>query len=90
MNQVQITQTFNVARFIALESAKRNVKAHVRLQQPFYTSEKKPAEEKDAIKPEGVNGTWWHESLRAIAAIQKWVYRPNKITTVAELTLNQT
>lgn len=67
--QVQITQTFHVARFIALESAKRKVKAHVRLQHPFYTSDKKPAEEKDDIKPEGVNGTWWHESLRAIAAI---------------------
>jgi len=67
--QVQITQTFHVARFIALESAKRNVKAHVRLQHPFYTSDKKPAEEKDDIKPEGVTGTWWHESLRAIAAI---------------------
>jgi len=67
--QVQITQTFHVARFIALEAAKRNVKAYVRLQHPFYTSDKKPAEEKDDLKPEGVNGTWWHESLRAIAAI---------------------
>jgi len=67
--QVQITQTFHVARYIALEAAKRNVKAYVRLQHPFYTSDKKPAEEKDDLKPEGINGTWWHESLRAIAAI---------------------
>jgi hypothetical protein len=71
VKQVQITQTFNVARFIALEAAKRNVKAYVRLQHPFYTSDKKPVEEKDDLKPEGVNGTWWHESLRAIAAIPK-------------------
>ena len=71
MKQVQITQTFNVVRFIALEAAKRDVKAYVRLQHPFYTSGKGPAEEKDDLKPEGVSGTWWHESLRAIAAIPK-------------------
>ncbi|KAF8644141.1 hypothetical protein AX16_008668 [Volvariella volvacea WC 439] len=68
---IQINMTCNIARYLALESAKRNVKSHVRIQLPFYeTSGKGTHDEKEDIKPDGVIGTWWHEALRMIAAIE--------------------
>ena len=70
--QIHIQWTFNVARLIATEAAKRNVKAYVRLQLPFYeTSSKTPATEKDDVKPEDSIGTWWHETLRMLGAMEK-------------------
>jgi len=67
---IQINTTCQVARMIGLEAAKRKVKAYVRLQQPFYqTSSKGSHDEKDDPKPVGVAGTWWHETLRMLAAI---------------------
>lgn len=61
-----------VARLLGLEAAKRNIKSYVRIQHPFYeTSSKHPATEKDDIKPINTIGIWWHESLRALAAIEK-------------------
>ncbi|KAJ7684710.1 hypothetical protein DFH06DRAFT_1073589 [Mycena polygramma] len=69
-DMIQIDRTCQVARQIGLEAAKRKVKAHVRLQHPFYeTSTKGSHDEKEDIKPLGVAGTWWHETLRMLAAI---------------------
>lgn len=69
--KVQINNTCNVARLIGTEAAKRGVKAYVRLQHPFYTTDKHPAQESDNIKPEGTYGTWWHETLRILGAIKE-------------------
>ncbi|EIM90215.1 NAD-P-binding protein [Stereum hirsutum FP-91666 SS1] len=67
---IYINHTCNVTRLLGLEAAKRNIKAFVRLQQPFYEcSEKGSHEEKDDVKPNGVVGTWWHESLRILGAV---------------------
>ena len=44
----------------------------MRLQLPFYeTSSKTPATEKDDVKPEDSIGTWWHETLRMLGALEK-------------------
>jgi hypothetical protein len=41
---------------------------------PYYeTSEKGSHDEKESVKPVGVRGIWWHETLRALAAIEKCV-----------------
>jgi hypothetical protein len=73
-SQIHINSTFNVSRLIGLEAAKRKVKAYVRPQPPFYTSpEKGSHDEKEDIKPVGSIGTWWHETLRALAAIEERV-----------------
>jgi hypothetical protein len=59
---------------IALEASKRKVKAYVRMQLPYYeTSNKGSHDEKDDPKPFGVAGTWWHETLRILAAIEECV-----------------
>jgi len=68
--EVQVSHTCNVARLIGTEAAKRKVKAYIRLQHPFYSSDKHPTQEKDDIKPEGTYGTWWHETLRILGAIK--------------------
>ena len=69
--QVQINHTCNVARLIGEEAARRSVQAYVRLQQPWYeTPDKGLHEEKEDIKPQGVIGTWWHESLRMLGTIE--------------------
>ncbi|KAH8108153.1 hypothetical protein BXZ70DRAFT_997648 [Cristinia sonorae] len=68
--EIQISRTFNVARILGGEAARRHVKAYVRIQHPFYEcSEKGSHDEKENVKPDDVLGTWWHESLRALAAI---------------------
>ena len=70
--QVQIKTTFNIARLVGLEAAKRRVKAYVRLQHPFYEcKEKGTHDEKEDVKPDGVLGTWWHETLRMLASIEE-------------------
>ena len=70
--QIQIGHTFKIARQIGLEAAKRKVKAHVRIQHPFYNcKESGNHDEKADVKPEGVVGTWWHEALRALGAIEE-------------------
>lgn len=69
---MQIERTLNVVRLVGQEAARRNVKAYVRIQHPFYEcSEKGKHDEKENAKPDDVLGTWWHESLRALAAIDK-------------------
>ena len=68
--KVQINHTCHVARLIGEEAARRNVKAYVRLQQPWYETDKGSHEEREEIKPQGVIGTWWHESLRILGAIE--------------------
>ena len=70
--QIQIGHTFKVARLVALEAARRKVQAYVRIQHPFYNcKESGQHDEKAEVKPEGVVGTWWHETLRALGAIQE-------------------
>ncbi|KAI0781092.1 hypothetical protein BD413DRAFT_20648 [Trametes elegans] len=67
---VHITHTFKVARLIGLEAARRKVAAYVRIQHPMYnTKESGSHDEKEDVKPEGVMGTWWHETMRALGAI---------------------
>ena len=69
--QIQIKTTFNLARLVALEAAKWKVKAYVRLQHPFYECKEKGAhDEKENPKPDGVVGTWWHETMRTLGAIE--------------------
>ncbi|KAI6043050.1 hypothetical protein EDC04DRAFT_2891319 [Pisolithus marmoratus] len=68
---IAIKMTFTVSRNIALEAAKRNVKAYVRLQQPIYeTSDKGPVDEKDDVKPIKTLDIWWHETVRMLASIE--------------------
>ncbi|CAE6432678.1 unnamed protein product [Rhizoctonia solani] len=69
---VQIDFTATIAHLIGTEAARRKVKAYVRLTLPFYDTspEKVIHEEKDKIKPLGVRGTWWHETLRILASIE--------------------
>ncbi|KAG8831943.1 hypothetical protein FRC17_002314 [Serendipita sp. 399] len=71
--EVQITQTFSVSLLIGREAAKNGVKAYVRSLPSFYEhdTEKKSysEEDPDGWKPHGVRGTWWHESIRALATI---------------------
>ncbi|KAF8906006.1 hypothetical protein CPB84DRAFT_1745212 [Gymnopilus junonius] len=68
---IQINTTFNTARLLGLEASKRNVKAYVRIQHPFYeTSGKTAALETDDVKPAETMGIWWHESLRMLASIK--------------------
>lgn len=70
--QVQVANTFKVARLIGLEAARRKVVAYVRIQHPFYEcKEKGTHDEKEDIKPDGVLGTWWHETVRALGAIEE-------------------
>ncbi|GBE82379.1 hypothetical protein BKA93DRAFT_760702 [Sparassis latifolia] len=70
-DQVQITSTFKVSRLIGLEAAKRKVAAYVRIQHPFYQcKEKGDHNEGEDVRPDGVLGTWWHETLRALGAIE--------------------
>ena len=74
MGQIVINTTFNVARLLGSEAARRKVKAYVRLQLPFYeSSEKGTHDEKEDIKPAGVLGTWWHETLRMLGSIEEYV-----------------
>lgn len=43
---------------------------------PFYeTPDKGSHTEKEDVKPIGVLGTWWHETIRALAAIEESVGR---------------
>jgi hypothetical protein len=71
MLQVQIKHTCNIARLIGEEAARRSVKAYVRLQQPWYeSSDKGSHSEQEDVKPSDVIGTWWHESLRMLGAIE--------------------
>ena len=70
--QIQIGHTFKIARLVGLEAAKRKVAAYVRIQHPFYNCKESGShDEKEEVKPEGVTGTWWHETLRALGAIEE-------------------
>ena len=72
LQQIHVNSTFNVSRLIGLEAAKHKVKAYVRAQPPFYmSSDKGSHDEKEDIKPVGLVGIWWHETLRALAAIEE-------------------
>lgn len=69
--KVQINNTFGVARSIGRAAAKRKVAAYVRIQHPFYECKEKGShDEKEDIKPDGVLGIWWHETLRMLGSIR--------------------
>ena len=69
--QIAIKLTFTVARIIALEAAKHNVAAYVRLQHPVYeSSDKGIHDEKEDVKPVRPLDVWWHETLRMLASIK--------------------
>ncbi|EJD05728.1 uncharacterized protein FOMMEDRAFT_139088 [Fomitiporia mediterranea MF3/22] len=71
LDMIQISQTVNIARLVGEEAARRNVKAYVRVTHPFYdTPEKGIHDEKESIKPSGIRGVWWHETLRVLANIE--------------------
>ncbi|KDQ13201.1 hypothetical protein BOTBODRAFT_56260 [Botryobasidium botryosum FD-172 SS1] len=81
---VQIKNTTQLGYSLGVEAAKRKVAAYVRLQHPFYDTplEKRVSDEKDDPKPSGVRGVWWHETLRALAAIKDLnlvIVRPGSI-----------
>jgi hypothetical protein len=68
--QIQINHTAIVAQNCAKEAVRREVKAYVRLQHPWYEcSEKGSRDEKDNPTPVPGIGTWWHETLRILGAI---------------------
>lgn len=68
---VQINNTLRMARHVGLEAAKRGVTAYVRIMHPFYEcKEKGTHDEKDDPKPDGIIGTWWHETMRTLGAIE--------------------
>lgn len=72
ITKIQRDHTAKLSYAIGLEAAKRNVKAYVRTIGPYYeSSNDKPAEEKEELKPRGVRGQWWHEGLRMLAGIPK-------------------
>ncbi|KAF9262204.1 hypothetical protein L218DRAFT_1042950 [Marasmius fiardii PR-910] len=69
-DMIQVNTTCNVSKSLGQEAAKREVKAYIRVTLPFYeTPNKEPTSEKD-IKPHGTIGTWWHETLRVVGAIE--------------------
>ena len=69
---MQIEKTFNIARILGQEAAKRKVQAYVRLQHPFYECKDKGShDEKEDVKPDDTLGTWWHETLRALSKIDE-------------------
>ncbi|KAH9951280.1 hypothetical protein B0H21DRAFT_684947 [Amylocystis lapponica] len=69
--KVQIASTLKVARSIGLEAARRKVTAYVRVQHPYYDyKEKGPTDETAEFKVDGLLDAWWHETLRALGAIE--------------------
>lgn len=49
-------------------------RAYIRLHQPFYDMKSLPSSsrghsEDEKLKPDGVRGRWWHETLRALATV---------------------
>lgn len=84
MPQIIYNTTYCVSKMLGEEAAKRKVKAYVRIQHPFYETATKPQDENQDIKPIGVVGTWWHETLRALGAIEGYVSR---FLRLLELTL---
>ena len=73
---VQIAQTANMSRNLALEAARRpTIKAYVRLTHAFYDcssshSQSAPGEDVPLAPAAGARGMWWHETLRMLAAIE--------------------
>ncbi|KAJ3572809.1 hypothetical protein NP233_g2838 [Leucocoprinus birnbaumii] len=68
--EILINFTCHTAKLIGEEAAKQKVKAYVRIHQPYYkTSGKGPQDEKSDVEPWGAVGTWWHETLRILGAI---------------------
>lgn len=67
--------TAELARNCGLAAVKAGVKAYARVTHPFYITplEQGESAEGDYIRPDGVRGYWWHETLRALAAIPESV-----------------
>ncbi|KAH7107741.1 hypothetical protein BKA62DRAFT_144966 [Auriculariales sp. MPI-PUGE-AT-0066] len=72
----QAVHTAALAYAIGKEAARRNVAAYIRLQPPYYEctadkTDKGAHTEADNLKPEGVRGQWFHETLRLLAGIKE-------------------
>ncbi|KAJ8093315.1 hypothetical protein PM082_020801 [Marasmius tenuissimus] len=67
---IQVSTTCNVAKSLGQEAAKRNVKSYIRVTLPFYETPSKGASVEKDLKPHGTIGTWWHETLRILGAIE--------------------
>lgn len=69
--QILINLTCHTAKLIGEEAARQKVKAYVRIHHPYYKiSGKGPQDEKSEVEPWGTIGTWWHETLRILGAIE--------------------
>lgn len=79
--QLQISNTYQMALALATSASKlsdeRKPTAYVRLQQPYYemkspssSSSSQGHSESDKLKPDGVRGRWWQETLRGVAAVE--------------------
>ena len=79
-----LERTAKLARSIAAESLRRNVKAHIRDTVAFLTVEPNapPVKESDVIKPNCPRAYWWYEAERAAASVADL---PLAITRSAEV-----
>ncbi|KAN0061093.1 hypothetical protein ACQY0O_006828 [Thecaphora frezii] len=70
--ELLLERTTKLAHALALESKRRNVRAHIRYTHCFTTvsSDAPPAKEGDVVKPKTPRAYWWYEAERAAACIQ--------------------
>ncbi|EST06232.1 NAD(P)-binding domain protein [Kalmanozyma brasiliensis GHG001] len=82
--EVLMERTAKLARSVAAESARRNVKAHVRDTITFLTVDVNaaPIKESDVVKPKTARAYWWYEAERAAASVPDL---PLAITRSAEV-----
>jgi hypothetical protein len=78
VSQLQISHTYqlslSLARFAATLPDARKPDAYIRLTFPFYetvagTSRAGHSKAAD-LRPDGVRGRWWHETLRGLTKVQ--------------------
>lgn len=82
--ELLLERTTKLARSIATESLRRNVKAHIRDTLAFLTVDihASPVKEADVINPKSARAYWWYEAERAVACVHDL---PLAITRSAEL-----
>lgn len=69
--EVLLERTAKLARSVATESLRRNVKAHIRDTVAFLTVDPNapPARESDIPKPKTARAYWWYEAERSAASV---------------------